>query len=206
MKEGAEAEKDWYFPWNDSDLEGGLRGLLDRSGVTRVTRILHVGCGNSRVPQAMWEDGFHNVTHLDFSEVAIQQLSARLDFTTHRFVVGDMTNTSFSDEAFDAVLDKGVLDSVWNGGQELVQAGLREMLRVLVDGGYYIMVSHAAFEERLSVLSNASLGTVKAGSVGSFQCDDLDTICREPRDDGWQICWYFYMCRKSSLKILDEEL
>jgi len=204
-QEGAEAEKDWYFSWNDSGAQGGLRGLLDRTGVTREARILHVGCGNSGVPQAMWTDGFHTVTHLDLSEVVIRQLSARLDFTGHRFVAGDMTNTSFSDGAFDAVLDKGALDAVWNGGQELVHAAVQEISRLLVNGGYYIMVSHAPFAERLPVLENASSQPVKEGSTRSFQCN-LDEICKEPRADGWQICQHIYMCRKSSLPVPNAEL
>merc|ERR1711924_238807 len=105
---------------------------LDFAGVNFTDRILHVGCGNSVVSESLWHDGYVQVTHLDLSPVVIEQVKARLNFTTdHAFVVGDLTALTFQDQAFDVVLDKGALDAVFTAGKKRGRQAIREIARVL---------------------------------------------------------------------------
>ena len=115
---------------------------MARAGANRSDRILHVGCGNSEVIKAMWDDGFQDVVHLDISEVVIQNVSSQLSFVNHTFAVGDMTSLNFEDASFDVVLDKGAIDALFTGGLRLAKNGIREIARVLRPvTGRYVMTS-----------------------------------------------------------------
>mmetsp|Transcript_21225 Transcript_21225/g.49398 ORF Transcript_21225/g.49398 Transcript_21225/m.49398 type:complete len:260 (-) Transcript_21225:79-858(-) len=160
-------EHDWYFGWNGSEVDGGgVRGILDRAGVGPEHRMLHVGCGTSEVTESLWQNGFHNVTHLDLSRAVIEKMSLRLAFTNHSFQVGDMTALNFADGVFDVVLDKGALDFVYAKGLASAKAALRHVARVLrPKSGLYIMVSRFEPPQLLPSLSRMN----EEGELPIFQ-------------------------------------
>ena len=63
----------------------------------------------------MWNDGFHDITNLDYSSVVIETMSGRTSHATGlKWVVGDVTRLSedFAGESFDVVMEKGTLDAL----------------------------------------------------------------------------------------------
>lgn len=172
---------DWYFGWNGTSAEGdgGMLGLLKQAGVNTSSSILHIGCGNSKISEGLWHAGFYHVTHLDISDVVIQQMSSKLNFTNHTFVVGNITALGFDDAQFDAVLDKGALDAVFSAGKRMARRAIQEIARVLRPGsGRYVMVSYAEPSRRLTDLRFAHLPLRRRAAVGepqTFSCDAINT-------------------------------
>jgi len=126
---------DWFPTHGDRDPV--ISTLLD-AGVPKTGRILDIGCGNSQVCLQLREAGFTRVVGVDFSEVVISNMrrqaasdsgGASQPGHTQHFFAMDATNLSFSDGSFDAVTDKGLLDSVcfehdhWYSQQKASQRG-----------------------------------------------------------------------------------
>ena len=66
---GADFRHDWYF-----DYEQCKQTLAPHLRPT--DRILVVGCGNSSLPESLWDSGFRSVTAVDFSTVVVNQMRA----------------------------------------------------------------------------------------------------------------------------------
>lgn len=95
-----------------------MKALQD-AGVPKSGRILDIGCGNSVLCKQLREAGYLRVVGIDFSAVVIKQMRQQElqhqeqghEGRVHYFTM-DATNLSFSDSSFDAVVDKGGLDSI----------------------------------------------------------------------------------------------
>jgi len=79
-------------------------------------KILNVGAGNSKLSEEMYEDGFRDMTNIDISTVVVEQMIER----THSmpgmtWQIMDCRYMEFEDECFDAVIDKGCLDTLLTG-------------------------------------------------------------------------------------------
>ena len=105
----------------------------------------------------MWDEGFHDITSIDFSYSAIQfqQEFYRLEYPKLVFQHMDVKNMSFKDNTFDMVIDKACLDAVIcsDGSKINVQTMLSEIYRVLKNGGYYMCLSHGKENQRVKYLS-----------------------------------------------------
>eukprot|EP00620_Florenciella_sp_RCC1587_P018131 CAMPEP_0182574976 /NCGR_PEP_ID=MMETSP1324-20130603/28178_1 /TAXON_ID=236786 /ORGANISM="Florenciella sp., Strain RCC1587" /LENGTH=181 /DNA_ID=CAMNT_0024790475 /DNA_START=33 /DNA_END=574 /DNA_ORIENTATION=- len=128
-------------------------------------RILVVGCGNSPFTAALYDDGFKNVTSIDFSPTVIKAMAARHAEARPelKWLTMDMLDLKFDDESFDVVIDKAAMDalmtdegSVWDPAQatrDAADAMCRESSRVLVKGGgVFICVSFAQPHFRIKYL------------------------------------------------------
>jgi ubiquinone/menaquinone biosynthesis C-methylase UbiE len=61
----------------------------------------------------MYDDGFHAITNIDFSEVVIEEMKKKnVKRSEMSFLLMDMLNMSFENETFDVVLDKGILTTL----------------------------------------------------------------------------------------------
>ena len=62
----------------------------------------------------MYDDGFHNITNIDISEVVISQMHDKYQSKEHMdFSTMDVRNMEFiPDECFDAIIDKALFDSM----------------------------------------------------------------------------------------------
>lgn len=141
----------------------------------RGTKILMVGCGTSRLPEAVWRrDSEANLTLLDSSPTCIEQLQQRYgDYSAAtaaavRYVCGDalqlsglLNKNEHDDDGTyyycDAIVDKGLMDALlcgdgWNGP---VKQLLQEAADVLRRGGTYVLVSY-----RLPTSTKEFLSTV----------------------------------------------
>jgi len=118
--------------------------------------VLNVGCGNSRLSQEMYNDGFSRIINIDISSVVIAQMAqANESLQGMEWLVMDVTDMSkFENDTFDIVIDKGMFDTLASmKAPSLMQPPeetlvtiaryLKEVCRVLRVGGSLICVSHA---------------------------------------------------------------
>jgi len=152
---------DWYQSY--SAMAPLINLYLPRSH--RHHRILVVGCGNSAFSEGMVDDGYEEVISIDISSVVIEAMqkkhSDRPQLTYMKMDVRDMS--AFPTGSFDAVIDKGTLDSLLCGHNSQLNAGkmLEEVWRVLKDKGVYILITYGAPTYRLRLLRDSGLWTIK---------------------------------------------
>jgi len=100
-------------------------------------------------------------------------------------------NLTFLDEAFDAVLDKGVLDAVLTSGKRPGRQAIREIARVLRRGtGRYVMMSMSGPERRLKDLRypNPSISYMpQPGETPVFECQ-VDEVKKQYTSSHTYIC------------------
>ncbi|KAK9113195.1 hypothetical protein Scep_020714 [Stephania cephalantha] len=119
-----------------------------------ASSVLELGCGNSQLCEELHKDGITNITCIDLSAVAVENMEKRLatnGFKDIKVLVADMLDLPFGDEYFDVVIEKGTMDVLfvdsgdpWNPHHETVdkvKAMLHEVHRVLKPGGIFISIS-----------------------------------------------------------------
>jgi len=145
------------FDWLNSYVE--LRDLIEVvTEGNRQVRILYPGCGNSLLPENMYDVGYFNIVNLDVSATVIQQMNARnhlRDWMTFRQM--DVTDMSFVDGSFDVVIDKGMVDTFSCSGSGLLMMPryISEVDRVLRPGGTFFVITIGAPSIRLCYLEQA---------------------------------------------------
>lgn len=141
-------EYEWYCPFES------FRQAF--SNVPRDAKILIVGCGNSPLPRDLLEDGFRNLTCVDYSEPVIQHMRKknRRFFPYMQFFVQDVRDMDFPDGVFDLVIDKGTLDAILCGNEGTKNAAqmLHEIQRVLHPGGQFYLVTYGTPGMRMNHL------------------------------------------------------
>ncbi|KAJ6357190.1 hypothetical protein OIU78_005127 [Salix suchowensis] len=129
-------------------------------------RILVVGCGNSAFSEGMVSDGYEDVVNIDISSVVIEAMKKK--HSNHpqlKYIGMDVRDMSeFQSGSFDAVIDKGTLDSILCGNDSRNNAPkmLKEVWRVLKDNGVYILVTYGAPMYRLQLLRDSCSWSDKA--------------------------------------------
>jgi ubiquinone/menaquinone biosynthesis C-methylase UbiE len=146
---------DWYQPWSR------LKPLV-LPHIPGRTSALDVGCGNSPLTSSLLEDGFAEVVGLDISPVVIRQNEQRFNAEPRlKWICSDATSmTQVQSGKFDAVFDKGTIDSLMSSGTSarLVAPMLAEISRVLKPGGVFVEVSYGTANTRASFLKNPTYG------------------------------------------------
>ncbi|KAL5700404.1 hypothetical protein ACHQM5_025848 [Ranunculus cassubicifolius] len=125
-------------------------------------RILVVGCGNAALSEEMVKDGYTNVINIDISSVVIHAMQNK--YPQHTYIKMDVRDMKeFQSASFDAVIDKGTLDSLLCGSNSQINATamLEEVGRVLKHGGVYILITYGAPAYRLSLLKDSFLWRIK---------------------------------------------
>jgi EEF1A lysine methyltransferase 4 len=143
-----EEEYDWLCRYQD--VASNIHRLVDRQ-----MKILVIGCGNSTFSSDLYDDGYHDITSIDFSAIVIDKMREKHHQMRPEmsWEVMDMTDMSFDDKIFDAVIDKGAMDAlmvdeldVWHPQQsviEVVDKMCMSLRRVLKSQGKYIQISFA---------------------------------------------------------------
>lgn len=131
------------FEWYGEYLE--LCGQLHKY-IKQKDNILITGCGNSSLSADLYDVGYKNITNIDVSEVVINQMkSINAHRTSMKFLCMDAMNTTFENEEFTVVLDKGTLDALMpddaEATQQLIDKYFAEIKRVLKLGGRYVCIS-----------------------------------------------------------------
>lgn len=115
-------------------------------GGPRSAKVLDLGCGNAKLAEEMYDDGFENITALDISEVAIESMRQRNveERPNIDWVVGDAFDLQLEDESFDLVIDKSTTDAVSCDADHIHENMTRmygEVFRVLKPGGTFLVFS-----------------------------------------------------------------
>lgn len=105
--------------------------------------LLELGCGAGRIAIGLYELGYRNVLATDFARAMIvraRRLAEVLEYPIP-FRVADATVLEFEDNVFDGAIFG------FNGLMQIPQAGqreraLREILRVLRPGAWFVFTSH----------------------------------------------------------------
>lgn len=184
---------DWYQRWS------GVRDIIGEYLKSKSASILNVGCGNSRLSEEMYEDGYTQIMNVDYSLVAIKAMQEKYrEKAGMQFVQMDLRAMEFPEGAYNVVIDKGTLDSVLCGeGSTLnVQKMLMEVSRVLDSKGTYILISHGQPSYRLTYLQRPEFGwDVKVHTVGK---PTMGMASAQPTDDKEGNVHYIYVCQRGS--------
>ncbi|EDV29653.1 uncharacterized protein TRIADDRAFT_49728 [Trichoplax adhaerens] len=110
-------------------------------------KILHVGCGNSRLSEDLYDAGFHDILNIDTSDVVIRQMTDRNHHKRPQLIFQklDIKDTHFDDGYFNVILDKGTLDAMTADehglDQQSINAMFTEIHRITRVYGRYICIS-----------------------------------------------------------------
>jgi len=145
-----------------------LRGFQElKPLITEITggsydkEILHVGCGNSLLPEKMYDAGYHNIINIDNSSVVIEHMSQR-NAQRHGMEWREMDATkmdNFCNSCFDVVIDKSTLDAMACGDKStlVIATYANEVQRVLRPGGVFICITFGKPECRLEYFNTGNL-------------------------------------------------
>lgn len=140
LEEAVFVEAHWTQVWDEAKGGRTPRAAIERyeefaimdaylSRLPGNSRLLDGGCGLGEWTVSYASRGF-DVVGMDLSRATIQRL--RTQFPTHRFVVGDVRQTTFEDASFDAYFSWGTFEHFEEGPG----ACFREARRILKPGGY----------------------------------------------------------------------
>ncbi|KAG8087895.1 hypothetical protein GUJ93_ZPchr0010g8514 [Zizania palustris] len=178
-------------------------------------RLLLVGCGNSVFGENMVDDGYQDIVNIDISSVVIEQMKKKYHAKPQlKYMKMDVKNMSqFESCSFDAVIDKGTLDSIMCGqnSQENATKMLEEVNRILKDKGVYVLITYGDPSYRLRLLKDLQLWTIKLHVIDRWErtCDPPWELTKPlPLDgDGLSVVsllgpkpdvHYIYVCVKGS--------
>ncbi|KAJ2745920.1 hypothetical protein GGI20_001799 [Coemansia sp. BCRC 34301] len=152
---------DWFKSYKD------LKPLFGKHIGSKDVRILMLGCGNSLLSSDMYDDGYHNIVNVDYSDVVIGQMRQR---SKHQpgmtWEVMDVRALNLDDSSVNIAIDKGTLDAlmcdkgdVWEPSAEMCENVAREVNevdRVLATGGKFIWITFGQPHFRRRHLERAS--------------------------------------------------
>ena len=120
------------FDWLE-DYES-LKPIILNLNLSKDSKILNLGCGNSPFCEDMYEDGYHNINNIDISNNAIEIMKNRnLKRKEMTFEVMDVRNLKFNNLTFDLAVDKSTIDALLCGNSSYINVAkmLKEVQRVL---------------------------------------------------------------------------
>ncbi|KAI3717653.1 hypothetical protein L1987_69407 [Smallanthus sonchifolius] len=128
-------------------------------------RVLVIGCGNSAFSEGMSKDGYTDIVNIDISSVVIEEMQKRYFDSPHlKYIQMDVRDMkAFEAGSFDAVVDKGTLDSLLCGHNSKPNAAkmLEEVERVLKKEGVYILITYGIPTYRLCLLRESHSWAIK---------------------------------------------
>lgn len=134
-------------------------------------KILHIGNGNSALPEDLHARGYRDQLAQDISPTVVARMAER---TAHChglcWAVEDALAMPHSDGTFDCVIDKGTFDALNCGGVQARRL-VAEVYRVLKVGGTYALLSSLessalAFGEPYWIDGTWALQTTRVASGG----------------------------------------
>ncbi|ERF70801.1 hypothetical protein EPUS_08988 [Endocarpon pusillum Z07020] len=142
---------EWFRSF--SDLEPFFaRHLFQIRGPETALKILHLGSGDSTIPQDLARKGYKNQLCVDFSSVVVENMSKR-----HSKIAGILWQQGdvrqmdqIPSESIDVAFDKGTLDvwihgSPWDPPDDVLDNTaryVREVFRVLKSDSMFIYITY----------------------------------------------------------------
>ena len=144
---------EWYQPWQT--FKPAIGDFL-----LKCTRLLNIGSGNSPMSLDLVNDGVKQIDNIDISDTVTQQMKARYEGDERmRWHTMDCRSLKFADEVFDGVIEKGTIDALScdTASATSIHKMLKEALRVMKKGSYFVSISFGAPTARLSHFENPDL-------------------------------------------------
>ena len=142
---------DWYADWDQ------LSQIKDLVSCDSNPKILMVGCGNSKLSEQMYKDGYTDIVNIDISDVVISKMTEIYSTSCPlmKWVVADATNMpEFESDTFDIVIDKGTYDALACDKDTHPEKYLiKEMMRVVKPNSYLIEISNGTPEKQIQAIS-----------------------------------------------------
>ena len=153
-------------------------------------KILNLGCGNSEFSENMYDDGFHNIKNIDISKNVIKLMSERnKDRTEMTYEVMDVRDIKYESNYFDLAIDKSTIDALLCGDEAFINVAkmIKEVQRVLKVGGYYMIISYGAPDDRIIHLKR---------KFEKFKIEILKIEKDYVEEKGYDNYHYIYLCQK----------
>eukprot|EP00949_MAST-11_sp_MAST-11-sp1_P003491 g3491.t1 len=166
----------------------GIKRFIFRY-VEKRSRVLVVGCGNSRLAEDIYDCGVHNITCMDCSESIIRLMKIRNRSegrSKMQHIVMNYAELEFKKESFDIVIDKNVLDIMMSIPKDENKAALncaRQAHKVLKPGGVLLMLTYAQPSTRWPVIGWS---------------EDPDFVYRFNAGLNWRLCEAFALPKESA--------
>lgn len=116
------------FPWHEFNFF--------KEYIQPDDEVLDAGCGSGRLYEFLQKSKV-NYTGLDTSQKLIT--TAKANFPSANFIIGDILNLPFSDNKFNAIFCIATLHHI--PGQKLRLQAIQEISRILKNNGYLIMTN-----------------------------------------------------------------
>ena len=168
-----------------------LKEIIYSLNISKETgKILNLGCGNSEFSENMYDDGFHNIKNIDISKNVIKLMSERnKDRTEMTYEVMDVRDIKYESNYFDLAIDKSTIDALLCGDEAFINVAkmIKEVQRVLKVGGYYMIISYGAPDDRLIHLKR---------KFEKFKIEILKIEKDYVEEEGYDNYHYIYLCQK----------
>jgi SAM-dependent methyltransferase len=128
---------EWFQPWST------LRSYVAKHIPVHGSALV-IGCGSSTMSAELLSS-FSRVSSIDTSDEVINQMKEKYSRENGlEWATMDCTKLNFGNNTFEAVLDKGTLDTLlcYDNSEQLVERALKEIARVLKPGGVFVLVSY----------------------------------------------------------------
>ena len=139
---------DWYTNYTQIKRDFGIEQLIKQKYNNPYNKkVLEMGCGNSTLSYDLFNDGFKNITAIDFSSVVIEKMANIYKNTDIKFQVCDFYNMEkyFGNNCFDIIIEKAGLDSIatkeTSDVQDLLYKIFRNIHYILASGGIFFSFS-----------------------------------------------------------------
>ena len=178
---------EWY-----QNFEGLKQYLKPFLVAKHNPKVLHVGCGNSKLSEDLYQFGIRDIVNIDISAVVIARMQNVYSRKPElKFWTVDVTSMNIPSVSMDIVIDKGLFDSLLcgDGALKMVSKMLLEVARVLRPGGVFLLLSHGEFDNRAVYLKNSDLAWELEECINIPKPDlaDLDKTTEG---------YFLYVCRK----------
>ena len=118
---------DWYVEWPElkTDVQRFLPPNISSgendsgAGEECVPKVLMVGCGNSKLSEQMYNDGYTSMVNVDISDVVIDKMreNYKESHPDMQWRVADARNLEDATGTYDCALDKGTVDALMSNAE-----------------------------------------------------------------------------------------
>ena len=163
-------------------------------------KILILGCGNSKLSENLYKEGYKNIINIDFSKVCINQMQvAYSNYETMKYLVMDACDMNFDNGNFDIVIDKGTLDSILCSDESSHNANrcVAEINRILQPNGSLFCVSYGIPDYRSQYFETIPGWNL---NIEKIQKPIIDSVSQEEEEVGKgneMNYHYIYVCQKN---------
>lgn len=129
-----DAPPEWFIPYQTFSK-------FVRKYLSKDKPVLVIGCGTSSLSYEMYEEGYTQLSSMDYSPEAIYEMKNK--YPQLNWAVMDVRKMDYEDASIDSIVDKGTLDCLFflDETNEEVKKMLSEVSRILKPGGHYIVVT-----------------------------------------------------------------